>query len=68
MKCNGEPVGAPRVDANMLQAMTSWVVIIRAIHCRGTDQDDALIELDRRRLWLTETQKIEAGLASARVH
>lgn len=51
-----------------LAAMSSWVIIIRAIHCRGGEQDDALIELDRRRLWLTETQKIDAGLASARVH
>lgn len=40
----------------------SWVVIIRCISCRGQDQKDALAELNRRQLWLTEDQQIEAGL------
>jgi len=45
-----------------VQTIESYAVIIRAIHCRGQDQRDALEELDRRRLWLSHEQKISAGL------
>lgn len=44
--------------------LPSYAVIIRAIHSRGATQEEALLELDRRRLWLTEEQKVQAGLAS----
>lgn len=45
-----------------VRKMKSWVVIIRCIHCRGQDQKDALVELERRGLWLSEEQKFEAEL------
>ena len=44
--------------------LTAYAVIIRAIHERGHYQDEALAELDRRGLWLTLDQKVQAGLAS----
>ncbi len=47
-----------------VREIPSYAVIIRCIHCRGQTQRDALEELDRRRLWLSEEQKIQAGLAS----
>jgi len=37
-------------------------VIIRAIHERGATQAEALAELARRRLWLNEEQRAQAGL------
>lgn len=40
----------------------SWIVIIRAISCRGQDQRDAIAEMKRRGLWLTEDQQVQAGL------
>ncbi len=40
----------------------SYAVIIRAEWCRGDDQADALVELERRGLWLTEDQKRHAGV------
>lgn len=46
------------------EKLKSWALIIRAIHQRGEDQANALAELDRRGLWLTEEQKVQAGLAS----
>lgn len=44
----------------------AYAVIIRAIHCRGPDQEDALDELARRRLWLSEDQAKQAGVSRAR--
>lgn len=43
----------------------AYAVIIRCIHERGESQAEALAELDRRRLWLSDEQKIQAGLALA---
>lgn len=43
--------------------LASWCLIIRCIHQRGEDQSNCLAELARRGLWLTEEQKIQAGLA-----
>lgn len=40
-----------------------WVVIIRCVWCRGADQQEALAELERRRLWLSEDQKAQAGIS-----
>jgi hypothetical protein len=48
-----------------VKKIPSYAVIIRATHMRGTSQQEALAELDRRGLWLTEHMKIAAGLASA---
>lgn len=40
----------------------AFVLIIRAIRMRGPDQDAALAEMDRRRLWLSPEQRDQAGL------
>lgn len=40
----------------------SYAVIIRAIHERGAAQREALVELDRRGLWLDAAQREQAGL------
>jgi hypothetical protein len=40
----------------------AYAVIIRACWCRGPDQADALAELKRRGLWLTDEQRLKAGL------
>jgi hypothetical protein len=40
----------------------SYAVIIRCIWERGATQRDALAELNRRRLWLSQEQKNAAGL------
>lgn len=46
-------------------APLAYQVIIRSIWERGREQEIALAELDQRRLWLTEEQKIQAGLSCA---
>lgn len=43
-----------------------FAVILRCIHERGETQREALIELDRRGLWLTYEQKVSAGLVIPR--
>ena len=53
-------VARDRTDA--IRRDPSYCIIIRAIHCRGERQTLALAELDRRRLWLTDEQKQEAGV------
>jgi hypothetical protein len=55
-KIDGEVLVKPR-------RLASWCLIIRCIHQRGEDQRNCLAELSRRGLWLTEEQKIQAGLA-----
>lgn len=45
-----------------IQNVPAYVVIIRCIHERGENQREALAELDRRRLWLTKEQRVQAGL------
>lgn len=40
----------------------NFVVIINAIHERGAKQQDALRELEKRGLWLSDEQKVQAGL------
>jgi len=47
-----------------VEELTDDAVIIRAVHERGAYQDGALLELERRGLWLTVDQKVQAGLAS----
>ncbi len=47
-----------------VEELTNYAVIIRAIHERGAYQDGALLELERRGLWLSDEQKVQAGLAS----
>lgn len=44
----------------------SFAVIIRCIYCRGVDQKEALDELARRRLWLSEDQAEQAGVSRER--
>lgn len=41
----------------------SYAVILRATHERGETQREALLELNRRGLWLTADMKRQAGLA-----
>lgn len=41
----------------------NFVVIINAIHERGEKQQEALAELNKRGLWLSDEQKVQAGLA-----
>jgi hypothetical protein len=45
-----------------LQKFPSWIIIIRCIHERGQSQQDALVELKRRGLWLAEEQAKQAGI------
>jgi len=45
-----------------VRSIPSYAVIIRAIHERGKVQREALEELARRGLWLTEDQRRQAGL------
>jgi hypothetical protein len=40
----------------------AYAVIIRAIHERGPNQAAALLELERRGLWLSTDQKKQAGV------
>lgn len=42
--------------------LASWQVIIRAVWTTGQDQVDAMNELDRRGLWLSDAQRKQAGL------
>lgn len=44
----------------------AYAVIIRAIHERGPVQEEALDELARRRLWLSEQQAEQAGVSRKR--
>jgi hypothetical protein len=45
-----------------LKKSPSWIIIIRCIHERGQSQQDALVELRRRGLWLAEEQARQAGI------
>ena len=40
----------------------AFAVITRVIHCRGADQQNALHELSRRGLWLSNEQVMQSGL------
>ena len=44
-----------------LDKLPHYAVIIRCIHERGESQRMALAELNRRGLWLSAEQKIQAG-------
>lgn len=50
-------------DLDPVETIPAYAVIIRAIWERGPIQQEALAELDRRGLWLTDDQKLQAGLA-----
>lgn len=54
----------PKTFAEMLDKAPSYIVIIRCIHDRGETQRLALVELNRRGLWLSDEQRVQAGLAS----
>jgi hypothetical protein len=43
-----------------VREIEAYAVTIRAIHCRGVAQADALAELARRGLWLSPGQKRQA--------
>jgi len=45
-----------------VEQIPAFAVIIRCLHERGETQQEALTELRRRGLWLTEDQKRTAGL------
>jgi hypothetical protein len=44
------------------EKLPAFALIIRCIHQRGPDQERCLTELGKRGLWLSDTQKKEAGL------
>jgi hypothetical protein len=48
-----------------VREIPSFAVIIRCIWERGYTQAEALEELARRGLWLTEDQRVQAGLAQS---
>jgi hypothetical protein len=60
LEAHGEEATAPELTP--IDKVPHYAVIIRAIHERGRDQRQALDELDRRGLWLTDAQKEQAGL------
>lgn len=47
-------------------SIQAYAVIIRAIHERGPTQEEALDEMARRRLWLSEEQAQQAGVSRER--
>jgi hypothetical protein len=47
-----------------IRKVQSFVVIIRCMHTRGADQEQALRELRARGLWLADWQKVAAGIAA----
>jgi hypothetical protein len=49
-----------------VDSVPAYAVIIRAIHERGQTQEEALDELARRRLWLSEEQASQAGVSRKR--
>ena len=49
-----------------VKSIPAYAVIIRAIHERGPVQEEALDELARRRLWLSEDQAEMAGVSRER--
>jgi hypothetical protein len=52
-------VASRTLDLTKVQA---FIVIIRCIHERGQSQQNALAELARRGLWLSEEQAAQAGV------
>ena len=48
-----------------VKSIPAFAVIIRAIHCRGPAQQEALEELANRGLWLSAAQEAQAGLTPA---
>ncbi|MBB4017596.1 hypothetical protein GGR16_002630 [Chelatococcus caeni] len=52
----------PKATLAPVASVPAYAVIIRAIHMRGPEQAEALEELNRRGLWLSEDQKRAAGL------
>jgi len=65
---NAKPVsckyGAPmgRQKLSPVREVSAAAVIIRCTTMRGPDQAEALAELDRRGLWLSDYQRRQAGL------
>jgi hypothetical protein len=52
-----------REKLSPVEKIPDFAVIIRAIHARGPVQEEALLELARRGLWLSEEQKdLSAGV------
>ena len=51
---------------NPVDKIEAYAVIIRAIHERGPTQEEALDELKRRGLWLSEEQAQQAGVSRER--
>lgn len=49
-----------------VRKIPAYAVIIRCIHERGPTQEEALDELQRRRLWLTEEIAQQAGVSRER--
>lgn len=50
----------------MLDKAQHFVVIINCVHERGDRQTLALAELNARGLWLSDEQKVQAGLEAAK--
>jgi hypothetical protein len=49
-----------------VREIESYAVIMRCIYERGQKQEDALDELARRGLWLSENQATQAGVSRKR--
>lgn len=49
-----------------VKSIPAYAVIIRCIHERGPTQEEALDELARRRLWLSEDQVLQAQVSRER--
>ena len=47
-----------------VRTIPNYAVIIRCEYCRGAEQDEVLVELARRGLWLSGDQQLTAGLDS----
>lgn len=54
----------PNTILRPVRDIPAYAVIIRAIHERGPAQAEALAELERRGLWLSDAQKQQAGGAA----
>ena len=60
-----EPRGGGGTKLTPVAKIPNYAVIIRSIHERGGTQKDALAELDRRGLYLSSDQRVQANIGLA---
>jgi hypothetical protein len=58
----GDEIVLPNDEPTRFNDSENFVVIINAVHERGERQEEALRELTKRGLWLSDEQKVQAGL------